>query len=157
NIVFAESSLPGGWFSGAYSPSGSATLANNSLTLDGAQAGTYALYGPGQSVEWLATLSGDPWQHLGFGIDYNSGPWIIFSTYQGGQLYARTRTASGDTVDTPIAGQWFGAPHLYRIDWNVSDVVFSIDGSVVADEPVTISTGLRPLISDFNSGGGVVN
>jgi hypothetical protein len=156
-IGFADSSLPSGWFSGAYSSSGSANVAGNGLTLDGAQAGTYALYGPGESVEFVATLSGAPWQHLGFGVDYNSGPWIIFSTYQGGQLYARTRDAVGNTIDTPISGQWFGSPHVYRIDWNADNIVFSIDGSVVANQPVSISAGLRPLISDYNSDGNVVN
>ena len=156
-IKFAESSLPGGWFSGVYSASGSAKVNSAGLTLDGAQVGGNTLYGPGESIEFVATLSGDPWQHLGFGIDYNSGPWIIFSTYQGGQLYARTRTESGDTIDMPIPGNWFGAPHIYRIDWNGDSVIFSIDGSTVASEPAMISSALRPLISDLNSGGGVLN
>jgi hypothetical protein len=148
-IGFADSSLPSGWFTGAYSSSGVATVANNGLTIDGAQAGTYAVYGPGESVEFLATLSGDPWQHLGFGVDYNSGPWIIFSTEQDGQLHARTLTESGDTTDVAIPGDWFGPPgaplaHRYRIDWNANNVVFSIDGSAVANAPVAISIGLRP-------------
>jgi hypothetical protein len=156
-IGFAQSSLPSGWFIGSYSSTGSAQISNAGLTVDGAQAGTYAVYGPGESAEFVATLSGDPWQHLGFGVDYSSGPWIIFSTNQGGQLYARTRTESGDTNDIPIPGSWFGALHLFRIDWNTGNVVFSIDGSVVANAPAAITTGLRPLISDFSPGGGVVN
>jgi Glycosyl hydrolases family 16 len=156
-IGFAQSSLPNGWFTGAYSSTGSAEIANAGLTVDGAQAGTYEVYGPGESVEFVATLSGDAWQHLGFGVDYSSGPWIIFSSYQGGQLYARTRTESGDTNDIPVPGNWFGASHLFRIDWNTGNVVFSIDGSVVANAPAAITTGLRPLISDLSSGGGAVN
>jgi hypothetical protein len=155
-IDFASSSLPPGWFSGAYSASGAATVNGSGLSVDGAQVGTYALYNPGQSVEFVATLTGDPWQHLGFGVDYNSGPWIIFSTYQGGQLYARTRDDSGNTVDTPIPGNWFDGAHHYRIDWGTSSAVFWIDGAPVASQPVTISTGLRPLISEFDSGGGDV-
>jgi hypothetical protein len=156
-IGFAQSSLPNGWFTGAYSSTGSAEITNAGLTVDGAQAGTYAVYGPGESVEFVATLSGDAWQHLGFGVDYSSGPWIIFSTYQGGQLYARTRTESGDTNDIPVPGNWLGASHLFRIDWNTGNVVFSMDGSVVANAPAAITTGLRPLISDLSSGGGAVN
>jgi hypothetical protein len=155
-IDFASSSLPAGWFSGAYSSNGAATVNGNGLSVDGAQVGTYALYNSGQSAEFVATLTGDPWQHLGFGVDYNSGPWIIFSTFQGGQLYARTRDDAGEMVDTPIPGDWFGAPHVYRIDWGASSAVFSIDGAAVASQPVTISTSLRPLISDFDYGGGVV-
>jgi hypothetical protein len=156
-IGFSPSSLPSGWFTGAYSSTGSAQIINAGLTIDGAQAGTYAVVGPGESAEFVATLSGDAWQHLGFGVDYSSGPWIIFSTFQGGQLYARTRTESGDTNDIPVRGNWFGASHLFRIDWNTGNVVFSIDGSVVANAPAAITTGLRPLISDLNSGGGTVN
>lgn len=151
-INFASSSLPAGWFSGAYSAGGMATVNGKGLSVNGAQVGTYALYNPSQSAEFVATLTGAPWQHLGFGVDYNSGPWIIFSTYQGGQLYTRTRDDSGNTVDTPIPGNWFGAPHHYRIEWDAGSAIFSIDGTTVASQPVTISTGLRPLISDFDSG-----
>ncbi len=156
-INFAASSLPPGWFSGAYASTGTAIVGDSGLTLDGAQAGSNQVYGPGESVEFAATLSGDPSQHLGFGVDYNSGPWMIFSTNQGGQLYARTRDDAGNAIDELIPGQWFGVPHTYRIDWTNNDVVFSIDGSVVATQQVAIATPLRPLASDFSSGGGVVN
>ena len=155
-IDFASSSLPAGWFSGAYSADGTATVNDSGLTVDGAQVGTYGLSSPGQSVEFVARLTGDPWQHLGFGVDYKSGPWIIFSTYGGGQLYARTRDDLGEIQDVPIPGDWFGGSHVYRIDWSAGNALFSIDGAAVVSLPVTISSGLRLLISDFESGGGTV-
>jgi Glycosyl hydrolases family 16 len=105
------------------------------------------------SLEFVATFTGDPWQHIGFGFDYNAAPWIIFSTFQGDQLYARTNTESGQAIDTPIPGAWFGTPHRYRIDWQPTQVVFSIDGTVVETHAAQIGVSLRPLVSDFNVGG----
>jgi len=150
---FAGTVLPTGWFGTAWDTGGSATVGSGVLTVDGARAGTTALYGPGRSLEFVATLSGAAWQHVGFGTDFNSPPWIIFSTNTGGGLYARTHTGTTAT-DTPIPGSWLGAPHRYRIDWNASSVVFSIDGTVVATHPVTITANLRPLASDYTVGGG---
>ena len=151
---FSGNSLPANWFSTPLSSGGSASVTNGTLTVDGALAGSNSVYSSGTGLEFVATFTGDPWQHIGFGVDYNSAPWIIFSTFQGGQLYARTATSGGQSVDTPIPGNWFGAPHRYRIEWNPVDVVFSIDGKVVAANAATIGTNLHPLISDLNSGGG---
>src|SRR5262249_23735370 len=131
-------------------------VANGLLTVDGALTGTVTLYGPGRSLEFVATFTGDPWQHIGFGLDYSTGPWIIFSTSQGGQLYARTQTAAGQALETAIPGAWFGTPHRYRIDWQPTQVVFSIDGTVVETHTAQIEESLRPLVSDFQVGGGVL-
>jgi hypothetical protein len=157
-LDLSGSSLPAGWSSSPWASGGAATVAGGTLTIDGAAAGTTAVYSSGVSLEFTAMFSGDPWQHIGFGTDFNAGPWAIFSTFQGtGQLYARTSDGSGNAIDTPIPGNWFGTPHRYRIDWNPMDAVFWIDGVVVASNAATISTGLRPLASDFNVGGGTVN
>src|SRR5262249_4251089 len=156
NYDFSDTSLPPGWSSGAWENGGTVHMANGLLMVDGALAGTIALYSPGLSLEFVATFTGDPWQHIGFGIDYNAAPWIIFSTFQGGTLYARTNTASGQALDTVIPGTWFNTPHRYRIDWQSPQVVFSIDGTVVATHAVPIEVSLRPLVSDFNVGGGVL-
>ena len=126
------------------------------MAVDGALTGTVALYEPGLSLEFVATFTGAPWQHIGFGLDYNAAPWIIFSTFQGGQLYARTNTEAGQAIDTAIPGAWFGTPHRYRIDWQPTQVVFSIDGTVVETQATQIGVSLRPLVSDFNAGGGVL-
>jgi len=148
--------LPGDWFSTPWSAGGAAMVTNGNLTVDGARTGTIAAYGPGLSLEFVATFSGDPWQHLGFGIDYSAAPWIIFSTFQGGQLYARTNTEAGHALDTVLPGDWFGTPHRYGIDWQPTQVVFSIDGTVVATHAAAIGVSLRPLISDFTGGGGML-
>jgi hypothetical protein len=147
---------PADWFMAAWSAGGSATTTDNGVIVDGARTGTNATYAPGRSLEFVATFSGDAWQHIGFGVDYNAAPWIMFSTFQGGGLYARTATGSGDSIDTPLAGNWFGSAHRYRIDWNASNTVFSIDGTVVATHALAVTASLRPLISDFNAGGGSI-
>jgi hypothetical protein len=153
---FNGPSLPADWFSTAWFPGGAATITQGNLIVDGALSGTVALYGPGLSLEFVATFTGDPWQHIGFGLDYNAASWIIFSTSPGGQLYARTKTAAGQALDTAIPGAWFGTPHRYRIDWQPTQVIFSIDGTVVETHAAQIGASLWPLVSDFNVGGGVL-
>ncbi|HYR43605.1 MAG TPA: cadherin-like domain-containing protein, partial [Terriglobia bacterium] len=152
----STSGLPADWFTTGWFEGGSATTSNGTLTIDGARAGSNVLYSPGQSLEFVAAFSGDAWQHIGFGLDYNTAPWIIFSTFQGGGLYARTRTQDGNAIDTLISGNWLGASHRYRIDWKPGSVVFSIDGTTVATTTVTIGNNLRALISDLNVGGGAI-
>lgn len=152
----SSTALPADWFSSPWTSDGTASAGSGSLSIDGAAAGTTAVYAAGISLEFTATFTGDPWQHIGFGTDYNAAPWIIFSTFQGGQLYARTNNGSGQAVDTPLAGNWLGSPHRYRIDWNPVDTVFSIDGVMVASHAATVGAGLRPLASDFAAGGGVL-
>ena len=109
-----------------------------------------------QANRWTLSrrFSGDPWEHIGFGIDYSVAPWVIFSTFGGGQLYARTNDASGQAIDTSLPGNWFGSPHHFRIDWSPTNATFAIDGTNVAGLAATIGGSLRPLISDFNVGGG---
>jgi hypothetical protein len=94
-LDLSGSNLPADWSSTAWASGGAATISNSMLSIDGARAGTTAVYPSGNSLEFVASFSGDPWQHIGFGTDYNAAPWIIFSTFQGGQLYARTNTEAG--------------------------------------------------------------
>ena len=156
-VDFASgANLPEDWFATAWFPDGAATSTNGTLAVDGALTGTVALYEPGLSLEFVATFTGAPWQHIGFGLDYNAAPWIIFSTFQGGQLYARTNSESGQAIDTIIPGAWFGTPHRYRIDWYPPMITFSIDGTVVATHAVPVAANLRPLVSDFNVGDGTL-
>jgi len=149
--------LPADWFSTAWSAGGSTTPTNGGLMVDGARAGTTALYSSGRSLQFEATFTGDPWQHIGFGTDYSNGPWAIFSTFHGGALYARTSDGFGQAIDIPLTGNLIGTSHRYRIDWNSANVVFSIDETVVATNNAVIATPLRPLISDLNVGGGILS
>ena len=147
---FSGSTLPAGWSSTAWNAGGNATVANGRLIVDGARAGTDALYGPGRSLEFVATFAaGTPNQHVGFGITYNETIWAMFSTKDGSGLYARTNNVN----DTLISGVSLSDPHRFRIEWNINTVVFYIDGTQVASHSITITDNMRPLASDFIGGG----
>ena len=152
---FSGTALPAGWTSSAWSTGGTASVANGLLMVDGAIAGTVPLFGPGRSLEFVATFNGDAYQHVGFAVDFNDALWAIFSTGIGGNLYARTNPGSAST-DMPLGSNWLGARHRYRIDWNASNLVYSIDGTVVATHAIAITSSMRPLVSDFTVGGGSI-
>jgi Domain of unknown function (DUF4082)/Bacterial Ig-like domain/HYR domain/Bacterial Ig domain len=153
---FSGSTLPAGWASSPWGGGGAASVAGGSLTVDGAIAETTGSYGPGRSLEFVATFGAAPFQHVGFLSDISSdAPWAIFSTLNTStSLYARTAlTGVSSPIDTLIPGNWIGSPHRYRIDWTTTNVVFSIDGTPVATNSTVISTSMSPAASDFNTGG----
>jgi hypothetical protein len=152
---FLGTSLPSGWFSQSQGSGGSASVPNGTLTVDGALTGPNQFFGPGVSLQFQATFSGDPYQHIGFGTDLSAAPWAIFSTAGGGALYARTNNGTS-FVDTLLAGNWLGSPHQFRIDWTTSGVTYFIDGTQVASSTLAITANMRPLVDDNTPGGGVV-
>ena len=113
---FAGSQLPAGWSATPWSAGGTGGVSNGLLSADGARVGTDALFTPGRTLEFAATFSGDPFQHVGFGLTFNESLWAIFSTGPGGGLYARSNSGAGST-DTPLPTNLLGGPHRYRIDW----------------------------------------
>jgi hypothetical protein len=145
---FSGSALPPGWDSTQWDPSGSATVSGGQLTLEAARAGTTATYGPGHSLEFVATFANRPFQHVGFGTDFNNPPWAIFSTgSDGATLKARSHDGTNN-IDTDLGSSYLGSPHRFRIDWNASQVVYSIDGTQVASHSLTVAGPMRPLASD---------
>ena len=150
---FDGPTLPLGWFSQAFSGGGSAQVSGGQLSVDGAMAGTAAFFGPGQTLEFVATFTGDPYQHIGFGVDYSSTPWAIFSTGLGGILKART----GSSHETPLADVTLGVPHRFRIDWTTAGLTYTVDGQQVAAHPGPILSDMRPLVSDAGVGGGAIS
>jgi hypothetical protein len=145
---FANGTVPGNWVSTPFTGGGSVTFSNGAANVSGSIIATSTYYNAGRSLEFVATFRGSPYQHIGFGIDFNTGPWAIFTTYDGTALYARTRndTKSNSTL---IAGNWFDAPHRFRIDWGAGSVSYSIDGSLVATHAVAITSVMRPAVSSY--------
>jgi probable HAF family extracellular repeat protein len=144
--------LPAGWSATAWAGGGSAVVAGGALSVDGARAGTDATFGPGRSLEFVASFAATPFQHAGFGVSYESAPWAMFSTGSTGtQLFARSHDGGTET-DTPLAAL-LGTPHRFRIEWGASSVDFFVDGAPVASHPVAIAGPLRPLASDLTVGG----
>jgi hypothetical protein len=123
--------------------------------VDGALLGSDTLLPPGQSFEFVATFAGDAFQHAGFALTFNENLWVMFTTGTGGPLRARSHDGT-IALDTPIAGDWLGAPHHYRIDWSPTGIVFRIDGVEVAAHSLVISTPMRPMFSDFATGGSAI-
>ena len=158
---FYGTSLPSGWTSVLWQPSvgGSVSVGGGKLTVDGARVGTCdvtlpdceaGVYGPGHSLEFVATFTGDPFQHAGLGVKLEGPPWALFSTGSGSTLNARTNAGAGN-IETPLGTDLLGAPHHFRIEWTASSVNYLVDGVPVGSHAVAISTLMRPIAaSDFN-------
>ncbi len=156
---FFGSDLPAGWFIAQYPATGSggtATVSGGLLTMDGTRVGTNATFSPGRSLDFVATFTAGPFQHVGFGVDFFNTPWAIFSTEASGTiLQARSNNAATPTptiIDTTIPGNWFGVPHHYRIEWNASNIIYYIDGAQVASHTIAIATEMRPLAAEYTHG-----
>ena len=121
----------------------------------------------GRTLEFVATFTGDPFQHSGYGQTLQTGgePFALFSTswtdaqgvfQSGGSLGVRTSNGSGETR-TNLGAALLNAPHRFRIDWLPSQVVYSVDGVALATHPVTIGATMRPVAaSDFNAFSGTI-
>ena len=149
---FTGATLPSGWVSNVWSVPGAFTFDGGALNVDGAVVASGTAYPAGSSLEFMATFSGQPFQHVGLAADPSfDAPWIMFSTgATGNAVYARIN----DLPDVLIPGNWLGAPHLYRIDWTASGVTFSIDGTVVSAQSAVVAANLVLVASDLTPGGG---
>ena len=168
DVDFAGAALPAGWASFEWpydDPAvGVVTVAGGLLTLDGARANPEPFgTAPGVSLEFVATFSGAPNQHVGFGAGsqlppnevYNTTPWAMFSTQTGGSLKARTHTG-GTPEDISLGTGLLGAPHRFRIDWEASLVRFWVDGVVVHTSGLAVAGTMRPAASDLFFGDGAL-
>jgi len=153
-VEYTGTSLPTGWTVDPWVSGGTATVGNGQVVVEGARLGTDALFGPG-SLEFVATFSGQPFQHVGFGTTFNTPPWAIFTTGSGGALYVRTNSGSS-SAETLLPSSWLGGPHRFRIDWTTAGAAYWIDGQQVATHAVSMSQPMRLLVSDAAVDGGSV-
>jgi hypothetical protein len=167
DVDFSGSALPAGWAPYDWpsdGTTGTVTVSGGLLTIDGERVNPDPFStGPGSSLEFMASFSGDGFQHIGFGAGnqlppnevYNITPWIMFSTNAGGSVQARTHDgAVADDYAIPLS--LTGAMHLYRIDWKAASVDFYVDGALVHTSALTVPGPMRPAASDLNAGGGTV-
>jgi hypothetical protein len=152
---FTGQSLPSDWSSNPWDANGTSAVANQMLTVDGASVYPATMLSGPSTLEFAATFGSAAFQHVGFGVTLNEPLWAIFSTGSGGALYARTNNGDQST-DTVIPGSWAGAAHTYRIEWSPAAVAYFIDGAPVAQHAIAIAAPMRPIASDFTSGGDVV-
>ena len=158
---FDGAALPAGWESTPWAMGGTAAVAGGALTVNGARAHPTALFGSGRSLDFAATFTADAFQHVGFGNTFEDPPWAMFSTGGGALpvgLYARTAAPGGAPAEnTPIAGVDPLVQHDYSIEWTPTEVRYYVDGSLVATHAIAIAVQMRPIASDFASGGGDVD
>jgi hypothetical protein len=156
---FEGTALPTGWTGTPWDTGGTATVSGGSLVVDGARAGTDTQYLQGRTLEFDATFTSDPFQHVGFSVDFTGAPWAMFSTGGGSLpvgLYARTNNGF-TSEDTPIPGVDPTKPHRYRIAWTTSGFQFFVDGTSVTTHLRTVLGSMRPLASDVIVGGGTAS
>ena len=136
---FSGTKLSGGWKTTALVKKGTAVVGSGSIKLQGSEiVSTFQVVGINRWLEFMATLNGAPQQAAGV-------PLAQFNTRANGtvvSLYARTLNGKVP-VETLIPGTWFNAPHVFRIEWNSSSVVYSIDGSIVASHKVVFPSSVK--------------
>lgn len=136
---------------------GSAVVASGALTVKGDLVKQAQSYGPGQILEFTATLTSEPFQHVGLAADLNdsSKPFALITTSSGGTVFARTADGAGTdrTSALPVTP---GTSHTYRIEWKPTEVDYFIDGAATpaVTDPVTIAGQMSPVISDGAEGDG---
>ena len=147
---------PSGWATTSWGgPEGTATVVDGSLVVDGARADSGVAAAAGASLRFRATLGEQAYSHVGFAADFNAPPWAMFTTGGdgAGKLYARTADGSQET-GLEIAGVSAAVPHDYRIDWTATGFEFSVDGVLVATQPVAVAGGMTVQASNYAAGGG---
>jgi hypothetical protein len=155
-----DAGVPGTWTAVPWAAGGTVTQNGNGLDVDGARVGTNAAFDGPKSVKFDGTFSGDDFQNMGLGTDFNAAPWAMFSTGGPGgptnDLYARTQVGT-QVKDELLAGVSPTTYHDYDIRWTTNQVRFYVDGTLVSTHDVTLPDGqLHFLASDANVGGGKV-
>jgi hypothetical protein len=147
---FTGEAMPDGWTVEPWVPGGTGTLADGALALDGAKVGCDLLLQSPRSLEVSAVFAARPDQHAGFGTNFVDVPWVMFSTKWGRRLYGRTHLLTLE--DKRMGAEWFGAAHRFRIDWNVLDIVFSVDGAKQAHLMIPVPGYMRALAANQRLG-----
>jgi hypothetical protein len=150
--------LPAAWASAVLATGGSATMGSSSLSVDGASViGGTTTYAAGRSLEFSARFSGAAGQDAGFTTGgLLQAPYAVFGTNVAGTLLARSVIA-GTTLETPLTGTTlFTAAHRFRIDWNATTIVYSIDDRKVATHTIALSAPMKPTVLDLTVGDGAV-
>ena len=147
---FTGDALPEGWTVRPWVEGGTGTLEGGMLVLDGAMVGCEPLLLSPRSVEISAVFAARPDQLAGLGVDFVKEPWVMFSTKWGRRMYGRTHLLQIE--DRKLSPDWFGAPHVFRIDWNVLDIIFSVDGAPQAQLMIPVPGYMRPLAANQRLG-----
>ncbi len=153
---FEGSGVPAEWMSGSWT-GGAASFSGGAASVDGSWLRSATSVGSGRAVEFAGTFSGAAFQSAGFAVTLAAAgeSWAMFGTNAvSGVLQARTRDGGGAVVDVALGSQFIGSEHVFRIEWD-STVRFFVDGTLV-HTAATVSGTMRPLASDYATGGGAL-
>ncbi len=152
---FGGSALPSGWTSTTNSSGGTTTVAGGKVTVNGTRVGTSGTFSLGRWLEASGTFtSSSPDENIGFATTLASGtPWAVFGTKADGNLYARTQSSGSSVSETNLGTTYLNAAHVFRVEWNLTTVVYKIDGVQVASHSRILLTSMRPIISELATGG----
>ncbi len=157
NEEFDGSVVPSGWTSAGFNP-GATTVGGGSVTVNGTHLYSNGSYGPGTTLDFVATFNSAVFQNVGFSNDqaFDSAPWVTVG--QGntadGNLYARA--SNGTSISL---GSLLGAPHRYRLKWNASDFEVYVDNATTPNATInlTVSTNMYVQISDVQNDDGTLS
>ncbi len=144
------SSLPAGFSSAPSRSGGTARVSAGLLSVEGARAYSTSPFGVGRTLTFRAFFrAGAAEQVAGLGGTGSAGPpWAVFSTRGGGRLWARTAASGSSYADTSLGTAALGGWHVFAITWNPGSVIYSIDGTVVANHAVAPAGPLGVLVGD---------
>jgi len=161
---FSGAALPSGWTSVKWNNGngGSSTVSGGSVAIEGSRLTPTSTtgYAAGRVLEFVATFGAQASQQVGLGSGTNgtnggsmfgsNAQWATFGTdgSAGPNLYARLNPGG----DVSVGTGWLGAPHRYRIEWRADSVLFAIDGASVSRRSSSLSSTMRPGMSDVTVG-----
>lgn len=105
----------------------------------------------GGSLEAEVSFSGYPDQWVGLVADCGLSKSITFSIDSSRKLNA-VNTVGDNKIVTPIPGNWFDAPHRFRIDWDPGLTLFGVDGRTIAEHRIQLHEPLCPTIANLGAG-----
>jgi hypothetical protein len=158
-IEFAGTAVPPGWVVTRFGTGPGVTVNNGLGTIDAGQLGTAATSTGNRSLEFQGMFTPALYESAGFGDDLNVTTVGAFFTTEGSAGHFAVKSNNGTTsTSTSLSNYWVGVPHRFRIDLNTSNVVYSIDGQIVATHAIAVSAvPLRPLMADpFEGDGGII-
>ena len=152
---FSGSSLPAGWSAKAspWTTGGTSSVTGGRLSVDGTMVGTTATFGPGRSLEFVATFGATGSQHVGFVGDLNfNNPWVIVSTGSNGATVSAR--SNSNTTGISLGTGLLGSEHRFRIDWTAAGFEFFVDGATTPAATLpAVATSMLVGVSDFTAGG----
>ncbi len=143
---------PAGWSVLSWGLGSEVKTAGGALVVDGASTYTTPIYDGPRVIDFSALFRPVNDEAVGLGNDLSDFPYAVFGTGSAGdpfQMYAQSGADPGTQQVTPLPGVSLNTPHRFRIEWNPTNVLFYVDGALVATHTVTIERAMRPAVSDY--------